>query len=810
MKECGMNQMGTNVDILREEAQVLLELEKNLLLQMSEKGVLDHANEQNQATLDIVSVQQELIILRGEALKVTELEMVLAVVGTMKAGKSTTINAIVGREILPNRNAPMTAIPTLIKHSHGQKKPRLTFSEKASQPANQLVQDLKKCFQQEQYVATLEKLRTDKDLYLTVDRIQQGIEVVSDALGEKQIFDFLVSINDLVRIAPHFDLEFPFDQYQEVDQLPVIEVEFAHLQEMEEQGGKLILLDTPGPNEAGQTHLRPMLQDQLKKASAVLAVMDYTQLKSEADAQVREDIQSIAHTAKNRIYALVNKFDNCDRNGMKEPEVKTFVEGLTEGVIKQENTYPVAAKWAYLANRAKNERFEDGSLPDIENTNWVDDFYQEAGLRRESHRTPERIAESIDDLWQDSLFSQPLKEVIAESHKKAAFVALDSAVDKLDECSEKINTILSVKEIAAHKTTDELQQVIQHLEQNITSIDHVQAKAETSIQGIQDSFSSDINQFIHEQFDDAKSNVIQKTSEGNQQAAMLKKNKKNTRQENNFFKRLTSSFFENLGWIPSNVKVDKDQGSIIYDPANPIIDFGDDKAAAADFLKKISEILPQVNMRINQEVEKQLDTLLESFESEFKDKILVQAQEAIQKVNQTLSTGGFDDIQLSLPNHKKLALKTSSAKMMKNVLDVTNYKETRSRVVDSTWGRFKNWFSDDWGREDYTVTVNKYTINMNKVSEKINESLVQSQKEIQAALQKEINAPLKQASDHFFKAFKQKIMGLTADIQNSLDAKQQSQQNEQDGLEIILAFKKESQNIQVRTQQLKSIVLQKL
>ncbi|HBV0140261.1 TPA: antirestriction protein [Escherichia coli] len=29
--------------------------------------------------------------------------MVLAVVGTMKAGKSTTINAIVGQEILPNR-----------------------------------------------------------------------------------------------------------------------------------------------------------------------------------------------------------------------------------------------------------------------------------------------------------------------------------------------------------------------------------------------------------------------------------------------------------------------------------------------------------------------------------------------------------------------------------------------------------------------------------------------------------------------------------------------------------------------------------
>ncbi|QOW47665.1 MULTISPECIES: dynamin family protein [Acinetobacter] len=385
--------------------------------------------------------QQAIAVLNGEYLKLEIFETVIAVVGTMKAGKSTTINAIVGREILPNRNAPMTAIPTLIKHRKGQKQPHLTFSKKASQPANQLVRDLKKCFQQEQYTATLEKLRTDKDLYLTVERIQQGIKVVNDAVGEKQIFDFLVSINDLVRIAPHFDLEFPFDQYQNIDQLPIIEVEFVYLKDIPEQYGQLVLLDTPGPNEAGQTHLRPMLQDQLKKASAVLIVMDYTQLKSEADAQVREDIQSIAHTAKNRIYALVNKFDNCDRNGMKEPEVKTFVEGLTEGVIKQENTYPVAAKWAYLAKRAKNERFKDGSLPDVESNGWVEDFYDEAGLRRESHRTPERIAEAIDDLWQDSLFSQPLKEVITISYKNAAFVALDSAIDKLDRYLEQFRKL---------------------------------------------------------------------------------------------------------------------------------------------------------------------------------------------------------------------------------------------------------------------------------------------------------------------------------------------------------------------------------
>ena len=416
---------------IKQEVQTLLKNGISIFEQIVDLDLLVYLEQ------DPSFVKQAIAVLNGEYLKLERFETVIAVVGTMKAGKSTMINAIVGREVLPNRNAPMTAIPTLIKHSKGRKQPHLTFSEKASQPVQQLVQDLRKQFKKKQYAQMLESLKLDKDLYLTIERIQQGTKVIKQALGEQQIFDFLIFLNDLVRIAPHFDLSFPFEKYQDIDQLPIIDVEFVHLKDIPEQYGQLVLLDTPGPNEAGQIHLRPMLQDQLKKASVVLAVMDYTQLKSEADAQVRKDIQSIAHTAKDRIYALVNKFDNCDRNGMNESEVKTFVEGLTEGVITQENIYPVAAKWAYLANRAKYESFKNGTLADTEDKSWVDNFYQEAGLRRKEYRTADRIAEAIDDLWEGSLFSKPLKEVIAESYEKAAYVALDSAIDKLDSYLEQ-------------------------------------------------------------------------------------------------------------------------------------------------------------------------------------------------------------------------------------------------------------------------------------------------------------------------------------------------------------------------------------
>ena len=56
-------------------------------------------------------------MLKEEITKLKNNEFSVAVVGTMSAGKSTFINSIVGKEILPHRNEGMTIIPTKIIHS---------------------------------------------------------------------------------------------------------------------------------------------------------------------------------------------------------------------------------------------------------------------------------------------------------------------------------------------------------------------------------------------------------------------------------------------------------------------------------------------------------------------------------------------------------------------------------------------------------------------------------------------------------------------------------------------------------------------
>lgn len=58
---------------------------------------------------------------------VRKFEVTIALVGTMKAGKSTVINALVGKELAPHRALSMTVVPTVITHNSKTKDPELTI-----------------------------------------------------------------------------------------------------------------------------------------------------------------------------------------------------------------------------------------------------------------------------------------------------------------------------------------------------------------------------------------------------------------------------------------------------------------------------------------------------------------------------------------------------------------------------------------------------------------------------------------------------------------------------------------------------------
>lgn len=390
-----------NITLLCDEADRLLQLSINLLRQMvDEPDVLSDGKNENGQLFDKQKALKRIKELEGEQIKTARREMVLAVVGTMKAGKSTTINAIVGQEILPNRNRPMTSVPTLIRHVPGKTEPVLhlehiqpvrnlliTLQEKLATPAGQ------------QVAQTLQQTGDTREL---LDILTDDGWLKNEYHGEEGIFTGLASLNDLVRLAAAMGSEFPFDEYAEVQKLPVIDVEFSHLVGMDECQGTLTLVDTPGPNEAGQPQMEVMMRDQLQKASAVLAVMDYTQMNSKADEEVRKELNAIADVSVGRLFVLVNKFDEKDRNGDGADAVCQKVPAmLNSDVLPASRVYPRSSRQAYLANRALHELRKNGTLPVDEA--WVDDFVREAfGRMKKDYvcKDSELATEGATDLWE--------------------------------------------------------------------------------------------------------------------------------------------------------------------------------------------------------------------------------------------------------------------------------------------------------------------------------------------------------------------------------------------------------------------------
>lgn len=252
----------------------------------------------------------------------------------------------------------------------------------------------------------------------------------------------------------------------------MIEVEFVHLAGLENYPGQLTLLDTPGPNEAGQPHLQKMLNEQLARASAVLAVMDYTQLKSISDEEVRQAIAAVGKSVP--LYALVNKFDQKDRNSDDEEQVRALISGtLMNGSITPGQIFPVSSMWGYLANRARHELRVHGRLPDHQEQRWVQDF-AEAALGRRWRSADlddiEHIRHAADLLWEDSLFEQPVQRLIHAAYANASLYALRSASHKLLNYAQRAREYLDFRYHGLTVAHDALQVNISRVEEDMRQL----------------------------------------------------------------------------------------------------------------------------------------------------------------------------------------------------------------------------------------------------------------------------------------------------------------------------------------------------
>lgn len=492
------------VNVLEEQHELLDKIadylkERNKINQLKNTESVSKESVKSESGLSPERILEDQAIFQGEIQKLKNFDVVLAVVGTMKAGKSTTINAIVGREIMPNRNRPMTTLPTLIRHTSGKTEPELKFNPDA---VNTFIGEIRDILLQnhDETLKGHSELKENNDLLSLIEDIRQHMNFSDTYHGEEKIFDFLKRLNDLARLAKvlneslETNLTFPYVAYREFDTLPVIEVEFSYLQNAQDKGGRLALLDTPGPNEAKQPELARILTEQLKRCSAVLLVLDYGQLNSASEENIREQVQSLGGLDKSQLFALVNKFDEKDSNSDdKETTIKFVFNNLLEEKIEKDNIFTVSAKEAFLAHRIMNEIKTTGHKPAL-NTGWVHDFADISYGRRYAKLWDSKSSEEIQDDAQDILAAsgmmQPITNAIDKNSQQSPLLAITSTLQKIKESFAQYNDVAEISKI-----TQATEAEIEHLNKEIQEASH----STQAIKDIEKRIKSKINAIIEEE-----------------------------------------------------------------------------------------------------------------------------------------------------------------------------------------------------------------------------------------------------------------------------------------------------------------------
>ncbi|KDY12777.1 50S ribosome-binding GTPase family protein [Escherichia coli 2-316-03_S4_C3] len=759
-----------NIALLCDEADRLLQLNINLLRQMvDEPDVLSDSKNENRLLFDKQKALKRIEELEGEQIKTARREMVLAVVGTMKAGKSTTINAIVGQEILPNRNRPMTSVPTLIRHVPGKTEPVLHLEH--IQPVRNLLSTLQQKLDTPAGQQVAQTLQQTGDTCELLDILANDGWLKNEYHGEDEIFTGLASLNDLVRLAAAMGSEFPFDEYAEVQKLPVIDVEFSHLVGMDACQGTLTLLDTPGPNEAGQPQMEVMMRDQLQKASAVLAVMDYTQMNSKADEDVRKELNAIADVSAGRLFVLVNKFDEKDRNGDGADAVRQKVPAmLNSDVLPASRVYPGSSRQAYLANRALHELRKNRTLPVDEA--WVDDFVREAFGRMKKEyvcKDSEMATEGATDLWEGSLIDQLITEVIQSSHSRAAALAVDSAAAKLMQNAENVSEYLSLR----HQG---LQQSIQSLQSHITSLladireiadcqeqvtadvrmamEEIDARTRELLTGVCTSLEEELNDYF-------------RGGKRKEQQMLEEENSAQPRERNAF------AFFHDIFGTGNQHDRMRD-----FDPDSPEIKFSD-RREALELMTQIESTVTSLHREAEAQFRPELEKIVSGIETGFRGTALYATENIAGRINTRLEDEGFT-VKISFPAvsqlQTRLAVKTNLSALMEERTETV----TRRCRQSGLWGKICGAFgTSDWGWETYKEDVSRSVININTVRKEVMSLTRAYFGELQASIEQDINQPVRQEIDAFFCTFREKVEQLRNTlIQSSEDHKRDQQAQE--------------------------------
>ena len=321
----------------------------------------------------------------------------VAVVGAIKSGKSTMLNAFIGRDLLPNQNAPCTVATTEIFHS------------------------IDECNYIEKHITdgTIENIKPVKNFTLE--------EMFHNDIKE-------VRKNNSHSIIQKYSLHTPINGLQTSIYGDVIK--------------NFVLLDTPGPDEISMMnfnveHIQKVFLKELRSSDALIVIFDYQNFMSDMNGKILKYIASnenIVERAKSKIYFIINKID---LNNNKDESIEECIEKTKKmikeyiPIIENPNVYAFSAKQALLSRIVKKNMASQETLNEIDRL-YGSKYIEEIEINGVTRKFKLEPSEYADKLLKESGIEVIEKEILNFVFSNFAEENLEIVIEKLININKDI------------------------------------------------------------------------------------------------------------------------------------------------------------------------------------------------------------------------------------------------------------------------------------------------------------------------------------------------------------------------------------
>lgn len=751
------------------------------------------------------------ILIRAEKDKVANLQLTLAFVGTMKAGKSMTINAITGARLLPSRDSAMTALPTIVTHKHKQKEPTLRLSR--PKPFNDAIERIREEVNKRDG-KTRDPLSVHPDLDATLKKIRDGkFTIKKEYIGESEIYGALVCLNDIVRLAVrYFDLPSPVENYRGFGEFPHIEIEFSYLKDRTSTyGGMLSLVDTPGPNEVGGK-LRDLVISQLKQASTVISLLDYTNLESVADNEMRQDIRAVQDIVGSKLFVLLNKFDQkTESGGLSREKAIDFIytqlfpdrqsaDGETLSV--KGRVFPASSKKAFYANLARRAISLHGRLPEPAGNDWVIDFAQLAFGTLAAKLTVDPSGdfhrEGSDNLWNESELEAPLEEIIIHSLDQSVPVILQAALSKIRSITRGLREELDLVEKSHTKGLNELQEVIAKMRKRLEKIERLRVEVEAKKAQILNVLSGRIKDRLKkwqeetsEELPALLGEIIRKVPKKDSLDEIFEKSKRGKRVSRIAFRLVAETLLEVVkasGNVEtalsalSEAQRQKGLATIKFDKEEEAMAF---KARVLPLISQFIQTDLQAHLHDLQDVVKSAQ---DSMSDTLKKQVLPIIEAEMEELKET-----FDlSIKIPLPKFENITLdlETIMSEMVKTSSEKVDHYTYKRR-----W--YTLWL---WEHEEVIYkTEERYVIETKQFEESMSNAIGRLRTSVEAEVKKYISGIFSKHLDTFFSTINSAFDRIQKNIETAIDIRNHSILFQHVIIEKIIQVSGEARELAART-----------